>query len=180
MKRQRLITTHDPHFDSAWDLYQQSFPEDERRLLETQAIVMNNDKFHCDVIVHNSKFTGILFWWDFEKLRYIEHLATLPAMRGKGIGAQAIDKFLRENNIPVILDVEKPENDLQIRRIKFYQRLSFKLNPHFHQQPPYKPEGNSLEMLLMSHPTYLKDENVHFFHEECHPIIHFNVLGDKL
>ena len=178
MKRIRLTTTQNPYFDSAWSLYQQAFPEAERRLLETQAMVMNHERFHCDVIILDSKVVGILFWWNFDQLRFVEHLATSPAQRGKGLGAQILNQFLAESDILVILEVEKPEEELQQRRINFYQRLRFQLNTHFHQQPPYQPGGEPLELLLMSYPSSLTEEAVRFFHKECQPIIHFNILMD--
>ena len=60
---------------------------------------------------------------------------------------------------PVILEAEPPElNETARRRVAFYERLGFNLNPHEYYQPPYKPVGRPVRLVIMSAPKALTDE----------------------
>ena len=52
---------------------------------------------------------------------------------------------------PLVIEVETPDNELSIRRIGFYRRNGMRLwEGYDYMQPPYRPAGNALPMLLMS------------------------------
>lgn len=60
---------------------------------------------------------------------------------------------------PVILEAEPPElNETARRRVAFYERLGYKLNPHEYYQPPYKLGGKPLRLVIMSAPNALSEE----------------------
>ena len=71
--------------------------------------------------------------------------------RGAGYGATAMSELLRQAGKPAVLEVEKPDDELSQRRIRFYQRLGFVLSPRPYTQPPYSPDRHPLELRLMSY-----------------------------
>ena len=75
---------------------------------------------------------------------------------------------------PVVLEVEKPEDDFSRRRIGFYERLGLKLWPDCHYiQPPYDDKKKPMELLLMSYGSL--DMNKLF--GEVRDILHTQVYG---
>ena len=52
---------------------------------------------------------------------------------------------------PIVLEVERPVEEMAKRRICFYQRQGFTLWKKDYYQPPYKPGDDFLPMYLMVH-----------------------------
>ena len=52
---------------------------------------------------------------------------------------------------PLVFEVELPDNELACRRIRFYERHGLLLDTtHPYIQPPYRPDGESIELRLMT------------------------------
>lgn len=82
---------------------------------------------------------------------YIEHFATLPHLRGKGIGASALKAFASvAQDRPIVLEVEPPQTETARRRVGFYRRAGFELLEIPYMQPPYRPGGEEVPLCLMS------------------------------
>jgi ribosomal protein S18 acetylase RimI-like enzyme len=171
-----IQATDHPLFPQAWILYKKSFPPEERRQLRTQKKIMNHPLYRFEVITEKNQLTGIILWWNFDDVRYIEHIATSPRIRGKGYGLHLLNRFISESAIPVILEVEYPVSEINKRRIAFYQRTGFVCNPHPYRQPPYKKGGASIPMMLMSYPNALTASETTLFCKKYHSII-YNVSG---
>jgi GNAT superfamily N-acetyltransferase len=108
MKLIRLKQISDNYFQKAWKLYEDAFPIEERRLLDDQSYILQNDSYHFDVLIDKDQFTGFILWWDFDTHRYIDHFATALEQRNKGIGKLILNKFIDSNNKSIILEVELP------------------------------------------------------------------------
>ena len=176
MKQIRLKTISDNYFHEAWELYQEAFPLEERRLLDDQIRVFNKSNYHFDVMINEKELIGFLLWWDFEKHRFIDHFATSKQHRNKGFGKLILNRFMNRNEKPILLEVELPTSAINQRRIKFYERIGFKLNQHYYEMPPLKEGQSPLQLLLMSYPDHISEKEVEKFIKKCHPII-FN--GDS-
>ncbi|MDR1222308.1 MAG: GNAT family N-acetyltransferase [Tannerella sp.] len=179
MKYTRIKNTKHPLFVQVWNLYKKSFPPEERRQLRTQSRIMDNPLYHAEVITDKNKFIGFILWWGFENIRYIEHLATSPRLRGKGYGRRVLEKFISKSTTPVLLEVEHPTTEISKRRIGFYQRTGFVLNEHIYKHPPYKKGGEYVSLMLMTCPDAITEKEANRFCEEYHPVIHASVLGSK-
>lgn len=171
MKLVRLISISDNNFKIAWNLYENAFPIEERRLLNAQASVMKNQHYHFDIIIDNNKFIGLLLWWDLKTHRYIDHFAVKEQHRNKGFGKLILEKFKDLNSKPIILEVELPNSKINKRRIKFYQRIGFHLNQHYYEIPPFIEGEPSIQLLIMSYPTSLTIKDIDYFTKTYHPII---------
>lgn len=160
-----------PLFSRAWELYESAFPPDERRTPHPQSKVMQRAAYRFEVVTDRDTFVGILLWWHFGDVRYVEHLATLPGLRGKGYGKQVLETFVAESDIPVWLEVEPPTDEMKRRRVGFYQRLEFVLNPHSYMQPPYTEGSRPVPLLLMTYPTTVTETAVSDFCRVYHPVL---------
>ena len=163
MEYTRIENTEHSLFTVAWNLYLKSFPSEERRILRTQRKIMNNPLYHFEIITDDGEFVGFIMWWDFEKRRYIEHLATLPQLRGKGYGQHIIEKFISRAVTPILLEVEHPDTEIKKRRIGFYQRIGFVVNEYKYEQPPHTKYGEYVPLMLMTYPDIIFKDGVELF-----------------
>ena len=132
--------------------YLNSFPEAERRAFDQFCDLLNNDKrFRVYALLHAEEYIGFITSWTFDTFIYIEHFAIDASARNGGFGGMAIRQLLEQAPLPVVLEVETPDDEISRRRIAFYERLGFRLDRHPYTQPPYRPGGQGLPMLLMSH-----------------------------
>lgn len=171
MQRIRLTDPNHPLFATAWRLYKESFPVDERRRLSSQRRILQRPAYHFDVVIDHSYFIAILLWWEFDNLRYVEHLAVVPTLRGMQHGERILRRFLSESDTPVWLEVELPKDELRQRRIDFYRRVGFVLNHHPYLQPAYEKSTTPVPLLVMTHPTAVTESDVRFFSLTYHPLL---------
>ena len=163
MKYTRIKNTEHPLFKKVWSLYKKSFPPEERRQLCTQRKIMDASLYHFEIITDIDKFIGFIMWWDFEGIRYIEHLAVLPQLRGKGYGQHILKRFISKSHLPILLEVEHPNTEINERRICFYQRMGFVVNEYEYKQPPFKKHGSYVPLMLMTYPDVVYKENIEIF-----------------
>lgn len=137
------------------DLYFRSFPDDERREWQSiEALINSRSRYNLTLIDSRRQCVGFISWWNLHSGVYVEHFAIDPAQRSRGLGALALEKFcLMHAEKPIVLEVELPgANDMAERRIGFYKRCGFSAHPDVeYVQPPYKPGGNAVELLLMTY-----------------------------
>lgn len=139
-------------------LYNETFPENERRIYKSAEHVANfikekGGKFRAFAIDDGGDdFVGFLSYWIFEGYVYIEHFAIVPEQRGKNIGRKLLSHLFNTVSPNVLLEVEKPETPEAQRRIAFYEKCGFKLREDINYvQPPYSAEQSGVEMMLMTH-----------------------------
>ena len=171
MKLIRLKNISDHYFHKAWELYNDAFPFEERRLLDHQSYTLQNDHYHFDIVIDENQFMGFILWWDFDTHRFVDHFATAIEQRNKGVGKIILKEFIDYEDKPVILEVELPVSNVNKRRIKFYERLGFKLNQHHYEMPPLREDQSPLLLLLMSYPSIISEKDVDLFVEKYHHII---------
>lgn len=171
------LTSDHAFYPSFERLLEQAFPPEERRsAAEQKGVVDTNAHFHPCALVENGGFIGLLTYWRGPGFAYIEHFATDPAVRGRGLGKEALLFFLARVGCPVVLEVEPPVDELRERRIGFYERNGFKLwKDSSYVQPPYQKGMPAIELLLMAHG--LLDERADF---DClRSWIHKEVYGQS-
>ncbi len=169
-----ISTITDPIFPFCWDLYITAFPEEERRGLDYHTETMSKEQFHCDVVTNSDTPIGILFWWDLNDFIFVEHLATTPAVRGKGYGNQILSTLISRSKKPILLEVEHPTDEISHRRIGFYERMGFMLNDHTYRHPSYQQiEGEFVDLKVMTYPRFITKEELQRFISNEFPTIHF-------
>ena len=149
------IKSNQPAYSFIETLLHDSFPIDERRDdAQQREYTDNNPLFSCYQICTNDKTPiGLITIWSLNGFHYIEHLATSPIVRNKGYGKLIMHHLIEKIHGVIILEVERPTDDLSTRRIGFYQRCGFSLCTKNYIQPPYRKGGNELPLYLMFHGT---------------------------
>lgn len=145
-----LTDTGDPLLERVQVTYEASFPPTERRDFELlRGLIRQNPYFMMYALLRKEMYVGFITAWRFDTFVYVEHFAIDETARNGGIGAEAMRQFQAFTDLPVVLEVELPSDDLSRRRIGFYERLGFVLDDHIYYQPPYHPGDQPLEMRLM-------------------------------
>lgn len=135
---------------TAKHIYETSFPEDERREFDLLKPLDEKSNLDFFVITDNQDVAiGIISLWFFDEFIYIEHFAIQEDKRNNRIGTKVLSKLTAKYSKPILLEAELPENDLAKRRIAFYQRHGFAVQPYDYTQPAYDKTKQSLPMIVM-------------------------------
>lgn len=144
-------------FDFFWKTYEESFPADERRSREQQIALSEVENYVIREIQSDDEIVGFITYWEFETFTFVEHFALAQGARGKGFGSDYLSHFLSTCDKRIVLEVEPPKEDLQKRRVIFYERLGFHLTPYTHVQTPFVQGRNGVLLQLMTYPSAISD-----------------------
>lgn len=142
-------------FDAVYRLMRRSFPPDEYRSERAQRALLEHPAYR----IYGSRdahgcVQAFLSVWDLQEFAFIEHFAVEPALRGCGLGGALLRELLARLGKRVCLEVEPPPGLVASRRIGFYRRNGFSLNPYPYLQPPMSEGGHAVPLLIMtSHGT---------------------------
>lgn len=148
---------HENDYQAFLDLYNESFPADERREYRDANhlagfINIKNGKFNIFAAKDGDRFLGFLSYWNLKGYTYIEHFAVIPEKRGNNIGSGMLNHLFTDVSGNVLIEVEIPGSHEAERRIHFYERNGFRVRDEFdYVQPPYSSGKNPVKMLLMTH-----------------------------
>lgn len=133
-------------------LYQNAFPEMERRTLPQQLKLFENQpSYFCDQYYVDDQFIGFIAFWKMGSFVFIEHMAVSDELRSQGHGSNMLAELHQRMMLPIILEVEKPEEgDGAKRRIHFYIKNGFVENDQEYVQPAYDEDKSPVSMLLLS------------------------------
>jgi len=125
-------------WEKVWDLYEESFPIAERRKINDHISASTDKHFFPLSAWEGNTLLGIVFYWEWESFRYLEHMAVIDDLRGQGYGSQIL-RFLRDSDHTIILEIDPLINEQSVRRLQFYERAGFTLTPYrFVHFPGYK------------------------------------------
>lgn len=151
----RIQSVSDPYFTELYELYSTAFPPGERRNWAGLEHELTYEKrFHAHALLQNDLFVGFFNYWTFERFLYLEHFAIDSNLRGQLIGRRVMEIFRNQAQLPIIFEVEMPNNSMAIRRIRFYEDLGYTVLSHYYAQPPYNGTGFLLPMLLMTNDSH--------------------------
>lgn len=172
----RRLTSRSPEMNVVKQIYESSFPADERRDYDALLqLIESEPAFVVEAICCDDNVVGLITSWSFDEWRYIEHFAIDVTMRGKGVGETTLVRFLSSDLRPVVLEVEPPIDDVTRRRVGFYERLGFVLHAAYRYiQPPYDCDKNAVELCLM---TYGAADTCNL--DEVTQLLHSRVYGAK-
>lgn len=141
----RIATAND--FDRIYSLLQCSFPADEYRPSEAQKALLSRPEYTAYV---TDDASAVITVWQFNGFAFIEHFAVSPSLRNRGLGSQLLQLVISVLRCPVCLEAELPDTDLAARRIRFYQRCGFFVNPYPYVQPAYSSDRKSVPLLILT------------------------------
>ncbi len=159
MKLLRILNSNCPEFEQAYAIYEASFPLAERRQLPAQLKALTDPDYYFQVILNQQNIIlGILLTWQTKQFVFIEHLAISEASRGLNIGSRIMELVIASTNLPIILEIEPPIDDISRRRQNFYTKLGFSINPYHHIQPPINAQSQPLQLKILSLPAINQQE----------------------
>lgn len=133
------------------DLYIESFPEVERRdKKQIENLINSNKEMSFNAIMEDDEVDGLLVYWDFENFVYLEHFAIFPRLRNKGIGKKMLELLKNSTKKIIVLEVEPADDGMAGRRVSFYERCGFHVVDKDYEQPPYRPNGRTIPLWIMS------------------------------
>ncbi|MCM1167670.1 MAG: GNAT family N-acetyltransferase [Lachnospiraceae bacterium] len=146
-------------FAQLFKIIEYSFPKNERRGFEEHFGEFQKPPFRSLVCAENGNIAGFMNYWQLTGFVYLEHFAVAEELRGKGLGAELMNRLYNIVNCPIILEAEPPElGKTAARRIEFYKRLGFHPNEYEYYQPPYGKNSEPVRLIIMSKPSPLSRE----------------------
>lgn len=137
-----------------WALYCSAFPPEERRKHSTHEQAMKDANFHVCKLQEGDTFVGLLTWWQWEKLKFIEHFAITAEKRGMGCGHEAMKLLQKADQDDIILEIEPVCDERTARRLAFYQSLGFSELPCAHVQMAYQPGYPDIPLTLLAYSPF--------------------------
>lgn len=171
---ERITAPSHPLYQEALALYHISFPPHEQRESVSQTAILAHPAYHFDVVLDGTTFVGEVLYWEVGSFLYIEHFCILPQMRNRHYGQKVLELLQTK---PLILEIDPPVTDIAERRKGFYERCGFVANPYPHIHPPYHKGNHGHDLVIMSCPrmltqneydnffVYLKDTVMHCVYE---------------
>lgn len=124
----RILHNGEPLAAYVPDLYESSFPADERRATEDfMALIDRCPRMEFNAIIDEGEFAGMAVIWNLDTCRYLHYLAVEENKRNKGIGSATLKLLQQLSPLPIIGEVERPNNEMNRRRIAFYERNGFRV-----------------------------------------------------
>lgn len=143
-------------FAAIFDAMQASFPHEEMRDERAALAVFDDPAYTVYHLVTDGARVGFLTVWMLDGFVFGEHFVIYKTYRNRGLGGLAIDaatsRFGR-----MILEAEHPTTDIAARRLGFYRRHGFFVNPQPYLQPSYHEGEDDVPLALLSYPAPLTD-----------------------
>ena len=138
-------------FDLVYEIMEKSFPSDEIRPFDEQKELFDEARYSVYAEYETDAYiAGFIATWEFDDFVFIEHFAVSPEKRNGGIGAKILNEFTHMTDKRVCLEVEPPDDEMQKRRISFYERNGFYLNEYEYFQPPISAGKNIVPLMIMT------------------------------
>ncbi len=155
----RRVTSFE-EFAPLFPLYEMAFPQEERRDRDSFSEVFLDTHAEFWFVEQRGEVQGFLNTWRFEECLYGEHFAVFPEARGNRIGEHALRVVLEHERLPILIEIEPPEDEIKMRRKAFYERMGLRVVSTTYQQPPYAKGGLGLPLYLMSNHEGLHGERL--------------------
>ena len=150
MKDFDLIRIEKCDFDLFYTYLENDFCSSERKTRSDELKAFDTPAFLPCFIRKDGLTVGYICLWSFEEFIYVEHFAILKEYRNQNMGSAFLSEFLKEVSKKVILEVERPVDDIAKRRIEFYKRAGFYVNMYDYIQPTYYPGADKIPMYICS------------------------------
>ena len=136
-------------FDRVYEIMSLSFPDDEYRPFEEQKALLEDEDYRI-MIYQEDSIAAFLAVWELDGFTFVEHFATHPSFRNKGLGEKMLKELIASSKKTICLEVELPENEISIRRIGFYERCGLHLNNYPYVQPSISKGRSPVPLMIMT------------------------------
>ena len=172
----RITESGCPLYQEAMELYKISFPLHEQREAASQQKILGDAAYHFDVVVEEGVFIGEVLYWEIAGFLYIEHFCIRPEMRNRHYGQRILERL---QDKPLILEIDPPRDAISQRRKGFYERCGFVENPYPHVHPAYHKGNAGHDLVVMSSPKGLTQDEYDQFAQYLRDTVMKNVYELK-
>ena len=144
-------------FAAIWGEMQKSFPHEELRREADAIAILDNPAYAIYHLIADGERVGFITLWELEGGVFGEHFVIYEAHRNRGLGGEAIDAVTARFG-KMILEAEHPVSEIAARRLNFYRRHGFAVNPQTYFQPSYHEGEDDVPLALLSYPELLTDD----------------------
>lgn len=148
----------------AWKIYQESFPKDEQRPQEKQARVMRLPNYSFYGLLKDFNIIALFEVWEFENFLFIEHMFC----NDEETESKMLKGYVESAKKSIIIQTHTGTKPAAKNRIKFYERIGFRLNNYNYTQPAYSPEQKPVKMKIASFPGILTPTEFEEIRKEIH------------
>lgn len=154
----KLLTNE--QFDQAYNLFEKAFIPAELRPYELMKTLFLNKEFLIYGLFKNDEIIAAIIVWEFDDFIYLENFAVSNQLRGQGIGGYILEEMKKIYlNRLIVLEVEQPFDEMSQRRIAFYKRHQWILNPFHYIQPLLRENSEDVHLMLMSTPHCIDEDD---------------------
>lgn len=154
-----MYTIKSNEFDQAYKIMEAAFPNSELRTYAKIKEFFIREELRLFGIKEENTLSGVIMCWECDTCIFLENFAVDKAARGKGLGSlllKEVQNYYTDKLI--ILEIEKPYDDLSERRLHFYERNGFILSDYGYMQPQINVEVNTIYLMIMSYPKSIDQE----------------------
>ena len=160
-------------FDQMYRLMEASFPQDEYRPYAGQKALFGDPSYHVYARFDNAHtLLAFLAVWDFEHFAFIEHFAVAPNCRNQGLGGRMLQELTAVLSKPLCLEAELPDTELAKRRLEFYQRNGFCVNPYPYMQPALADTQNPIPLRILTYPSPISQWEFNRLRDALYPKVY--------
>ncbi len=146
-------------YPRVYEIMEQSFPKEEYRPYEGQLALAERANYRLyGEMADTGELLGFMAVWELEGYCFLEHFAVSPTERNGGLGTAMLRELKELYRVPICLEVELPRNGLTCRRVAFYKRNGFYLNPYPYEQPSLGEGRAPVPLQLMTTGSMLTRE----------------------
>jgi GNAT superfamily N-acetyltransferase len=153
-----LTILQEEQFEILYQLIEDSFPCDEYRPYQTQRALLSHPHYQIYVYEKNHELAAFFATWEGPDFIFLEHFAVKESFRNGGLGSKLLQAFLKQQEKPIVIEIEPPEGEIEIRRASFYERNGFSLSKWGYVQPALAKGQGSVSLVLMSYPEPLQEQ----------------------
>lgn len=146
----RILSAEDPRMAELITLYEEAFPESERRdIRQLKELIGNCPRMYFNAVEEEGQLAGLFVYWNFGDFYYLEHLAVYAHMRNRKIGQQVLEYVAKHLSGVRLLEVEPPVTEISVRRINYYRRNGYEVLDETYRQPSYRRTGEDYSLWIM-------------------------------
>ena len=154
-----LQILHKSDFPKVYALMEESFPREEYRSYEDQLALWEREEYQVyGETDSRGRLWGFLAVWELSGYLFIEHFAVCGTERNRGLGSRLLAELQERYSCPLCLEVEVPVDSLTCRRVGFYERNGFTLNPFPYEQPSLGEGRDPVPLKIMTTAAPLTEE----------------------
>lgn len=161
------------HFDDVYHLFQDSFIPAELRPYKQMKELFEKNFFTIYAQYEKDKLLGTMIVWELKNCIYLENFAVNSQIRGRGLGSQFLKEFCRlyKDNF-LFLEVEEPHDEVSKKRIQFYEKWGFVLNPYHYLQPTFRGHDQPVTLTMMTYPDSMTEEQYKTIKKEIFEVVY--------